>query len=278
MSNCGTENRDRHRGTLDVPAGPAGAPWRVPGGLTGLGALPQHEVERVAFCLVDLDARTGTQVRELLPGQPAVIRESGHRVIDVAVRDGIGETARHQPLDHGDDLGNVGGRARLVIRLLHAECVEIRVHRGDEPRSQRIVGLAALARAIEDLVVDVRDVPDVGHAIAGCAEPAPRDVECDLRPGMADVDMVVDRHAADVHAHMAGLERRERFLPAGQRVVDPKHALRLHASAMRPPAGRARAPPASRPGGPRARGRHGGPSMRNGAACRAPRPCGRFAT
>ena len=35
--------------------------------LAGLGRLPQHEVERIALGLVDLDARAGAQVVERLP-------------------------------------------------------------------------------------------------------------------------------------------------------------------------------------------------------------------
>ena len=45
-----------------MPAGAARAPWRVPGRLAGLGALPQGEVERVALVRVDLDPGAGPQL------------------------------------------------------------------------------------------------------------------------------------------------------------------------------------------------------------------------
>ena len=40
------EVADRHRGALDVPAGPAGAPGARPGRLAGLRGLPEQEVDR----------------------------------------------------------------------------------------------------------------------------------------------------------------------------------------------------------------------------------------
>ncbi len=245
MSNCGPEQRDRHRRALDVPARAAHAPRRIPGRLAGLGALPEHEIERVALRLVDLDARAGAQVLELLAGELAVRREARDRVVDVAVRADVGVAARDQPADHRDDLGDVRGRARLVVRLLEADRGEVLVHRRDEARGERLDRLAALARAVDDLVVDVGDVAHVGDAVARGPEPAPRDVEGDLRARVADVDVVVDRDAAHVHADVARLERLERLLAAAHRVVDAKGHLRRLAAATPIRAGRAPAPAAS---------------------------------
>ena len=53
------EESERHRRALDVPAGPPRTPRRVPRRLAGLRRLPEREVDRVALCLVDLDARAG---------------------------------------------------------------------------------------------------------------------------------------------------------------------------------------------------------------------------
>jgi len=70
-----------------------------------------------------------------------------------------------------------------------------------------------------DLVVDVGDVAGVDDL--GVAEPqqAEEDVEDDHRPGVADVDVVVDRGAADVHRHPGGVERLEAALVLRERVV-----------------------------------------------------------
>src|SRR5580704_2402132 len=45
------EERGRHGRALDVPAGAPAPPRRIPPWLAGLGALPQHEIERVALGL-----------------------------------------------------------------------------------------------------------------------------------------------------------------------------------------------------------------------------------
>ena len=218
--------------------------------LAGLRALPQDEVERVALGFVDLDSRTRAQVRELLSGQPAVLRKARDRIEDVAIGTDVGVTAVDQPPRHRHDLFQVRGRPRLVIRLAEAERLEVLVHRRDESRSQGLERLAALARALDDLVVDVGDVAHVGDAIARRQEPAPRDVEGELRAGVSDVDVVVHRDPADVHAHVPGLERREFLLAATQRVVDAQAHLRSHAAATPRRAGRARGPAAWRRAAP----------------------------
>src|SRR5438132_5924918 len=48
-------------------------------------------------------------------------------------------------------------------------------------------------------------------------------VEDDGATGMAQVNVVIDRHAAHVHANLAGHQRLERILPAGQGVEDLQH-------------------------------------------------------
>jgi hypothetical protein len=52
--------------------------------------LPQHEVERIALGLVDLDARTGAQIVEAPPGEPPVGRKARDRVHDIAVGGDVG--------------------------------------------------------------------------------------------------------------------------------------------------------------------------------------------
>src|SRR5215213_9112983 len=72
-----------HRGALDVPARPSGAPGALPGRLAGLGGLPQREVERAPLearlAFLRLAHLLGTLVAE-----GAVRREAPHRVVHVA--------------------------------------------------------------------------------------------------------------------------------------------------------------------------------------------------
>src|SRR4051795_10502436 len=48
-----------HRRALDMPAGAAPAPWRIPADHTVGARLPQHEVGRIALVRRDLDPRAG---------------------------------------------------------------------------------------------------------------------------------------------------------------------------------------------------------------------------
>ena len=71
--------------------GAAIAPGRLPGRLAGFGHFPQHEIERVFFGLVDINALTGLQVSQVFAGQLAVRLELADRVKHVAIRANISQ-------------------------------------------------------------------------------------------------------------------------------------------------------------------------------------------
>ncbi|EHP38618.1 hypothetical protein OR16_35877 [Cupriavidus basilensis OR16] len=101
-----------------------------------------------------------------------------------------------------------------------AKCVGVLVHVADEAVGQRADGLAILRGAANDLVIDVGDVLYIGHVVAGGAQPALHHVEYHHHARMADVAIVVHRHAADIHAYTAGFDWHERLLFTRERVVD----------------------------------------------------------
>ena len=110
-----------HRRALDVPAGPAVAPGRLPVGVLALLArLPEREVLGrllqlggvVALALLHLLQRA---VREL-----AVAGEGGHAEVHVAAAL-VGVIRLHERLDQGDDLADRLRGLRLVVRPAEAE-------------------------------------------------------------------------------------------------------------------------------------------------------------
>lgn len=111
-------------------------------------------------------------------------------------------------------------RARLDVRTLDAERIDILVHRGDETVGQRADRLAVLDRAADDLVVDVGDVAHIRDPEADRAQPALHQVEHDHHARVAHVTIVVDGDPAYVHPHIAGLARHEDLLVTRERVVD----------------------------------------------------------
>ena len=112
----------RHRRAFDMPARSAGrsdAAGARPSRLVRLGGLPQHEVHRVALVGRDVDAGAGQHLVERAPRQRAVTRDAGKRVHRARrkqhmILGDIGDAARRQPLDQGDHLGDMSGRARLI--------------------------------------------------------------------------------------------------------------------------------------------------------------------
>src|SRR5256885_15555628 len=94
------EQRAAHGGAFDVPARPPFAVARRPLRLVGLGALPEHEVERVFLGGVDLDALAGAQLVERFPRQPAVPGKAAHGEVDVARGRAVSEPFLLQATDH----------------------------------------------------------------------------------------------------------------------------------------------------------------------------------
>ena len=86
-------------------------------------------------------------------------------------------------------------------------------NRADVPVGELGGGDALGGGAADDLVVDVGQVHDPGHAQPPVAQVADEEVGEQERPEVADVGRAVDRGAAAVDADVAGLERLERDGP-----------------------------------------------------------------
>jgi hypothetical protein len=107
-------------------------------------------------------------------------------------------------------------RLGLVRRPQNAEAIVVLVHELDEALGQRLNALAVLGGPLDDLVVDVGDVPHERHQITAIFQIAPHDVERHLGTRMADVAEVINRIAAYIHAHDAGLVSPQLVLATGQ--------------------------------------------------------------
>ncbi len=83
-----------HHRAFDVPARTPSAPGGFPARLAGLGAFPQHEVQRVLLGFVDFDAGADAQVFDFLARQLAVAYELGDVYYRVAKFMGYGKLSR----------------------------------------------------------------------------------------------------------------------------------------------------------------------------------------
>ena len=193
---------------------PARPPWRVSTGRNRAGHA----------CWDRLRRARRAQLIQRLAGELAVTGKLAHRVIDVAALRLVGQALALQRPDHVQHATYVLRGARLMIGFLHPEGGRVLVHVGDVARGQFAYGLAVFNGTANDLVVDVGDIAHVGEFKSACAQPALHHVEYHHDARMAQVAVIVDGHAAYVHAHPARLDRDEILLATGKRVVYLQHA------------------------------------------------------
>ena len=216
------EELARHHRALDVPPRPACAPRAVPGGLAGLGQLPQCEVRGVAQSALGLDPRTGLHVIDVAPGELAVALMFLDVEVDSVVR-GVGTVLVDQLLDEADHPVHVFGATRVVGDRADAQLAQelevlFRVALGD-----RLPVLALGDRTVDDLVVDVRDVVHELDPVAPGDQPARDRVEDHRAHQVADVAVVVDGRAAGVELDLLRIEGLEGLLLPFETVVDADH-------------------------------------------------------
>src|SRR5579885_2748343 len=98
---------DRHYGTFDVPAGPAGTKRRLPERLAFFRSFPQSEIASVGFLIaIHIDPRAGDIAAEIVMGQLAIARKSRNPEINRAIA-AIGMVAFAELLDGPHHVVNV---------------------------------------------------------------------------------------------------------------------------------------------------------------------------
>ncbi len=197
---------ERDRGALDVPPGPAGAERAVPRRLAVALAAPHDAVERVLLArAVGVAAAVGEDAQHRLAVPAGHVAEGGvggDGEVEVGL-DLVDGTDLLEPLDEVDDERDRLDGADVVVRgqdpqRLHVVAEELGLALGQlDPVD------ADLGGPLEQRVVDVGDVLDVGHLVAGAAPGTVEQVEGDVRRGVAHVGGVVRRDPADVEAGRA---------------------------------------------------------------------------
>ena len=130
-------------------------------------------------------------------------------------------------LDHGDHGTDLFGGAGTHVGIEHVGGAHDADELVGEFRRDLSSRTALLVGALDDLVIDIGEVLGERDLVAARDEPTADHVKADERAGVADVNVVVDRGAAHVHADLAGLDGLELFLFMGSAVVDT-HSLLLN--------------------------------------------------
>ena len=200
-------------GALDVPAGIADAPGRIPLERLvlklGLGE-PEHKVVLVALVRVLFHALADAdgEVFFLVLVENVVFFELGGIKVDVAALD-IGIASIEQLRDDLDILVDAAGRGLDNIRPLDVELAAVVKEGIGIELGDLHDGLVLAAGALEHLVLaligiggqmaDVGDVHDALDVIAGIAQVLFKNVLHDVRAEVSDVRKVIHSRAAGVH-------------------------------------------------------------------------------
>ena len=97
------------------------------------------------------------------------------------------------------------------------------MHGLNETLSQLMKRFTILIRTINNLVVNIRDVSDIGHVITHSLEIAIDHIKNHHHARMTQVTEVIHRHATDIQIHLARLKRLKSFFAAREVVVDFQH-------------------------------------------------------
>src|SRR5215217_1167217 len=191
-----------HRRALDVPAGPSRPPRTRPGGLAGLGGLPEREVSGAPL-VAGLGPLGLAHLFWTLLAQGSVFRVAPYIVVDVAVAGSVGVALLDKLLDQRDHLRDVLGGPWLYVRAVNPEKLQPIMEGVGVAAYDLLPGDTFLVGLVDNLILYVRDVLDEGDLVT----PAPQ-IPCDhvpeqRRAGVANVNVVVDCRPADVEADLA---------------------------------------------------------------------------
>jgi hypothetical protein len=165
----------------------------------GLRRFPEREVARILFQVARL---LGDHLVRLCARELPVRGIRRDAEVDVAARL-VRQAAVDELPDQRDDLGDDLGRARLDVGAAEPELVGVLDVPGRRLCCElRAPHLLAHSRLV-DLVVDIRDVLDELDVVAALTEPLTHPHRNDERTRVSDVNPLIDRRAADVHADRA---------------------------------------------------------------------------
>ena len=107
-----------------------------------------------------------------------------------------------------------------MIRRLNAQRCRVFIHGGYEAIGERRNRLAIFNSTLDDLVVDIGDVTNIRDIKATASQPTLHHVEHHHHARMTEMTVVIHRHTADVHPHLARIDGSKRHFVTRKRVVN----------------------------------------------------------
>ena len=156
---------------------------------------------------------------EVTPGEFQIAGKRLNGIIDVALG-GVSVPLGDQCFDNTDDPADMVGGLRLHRRPGQAKAIHILIKSLNIPVGDRTVISPLLIGAIDNFVIDVGIVADVGNIVAGIFQVAKDDIERHAGAGMADMAIIINGYPADVHPDRAGGQRNKKLFFTGEGVVN----------------------------------------------------------
>ena len=149
--------------------------------------------------------------------------------VDIPVAGHIGVAGVHEVLDDVDDLADMLGSAGAHGGGLDVQTVGIPDVLGLKLAGDLLHRGALLLALFDELVINIGDVGDIVDLVAAVFQIAAQRIKDDHRARVADVDIVVNRRAADIDAVLA-LLLGDKFLFLAGHGVEDLHSLHVPSS------------------------------------------------
>jgi len=125
-----------------------------------------------------------------------------------------------QTLDEIHHLVDILGGARIVVSVADAESVEVLEESADPGSRLLVEPVPVLAGILDETVIDVGEVHDMGDPIESALQPPSQHVLEQECSEVTDMGPVPHRGSAGVDADVSRLKRFDRLQPPAQGVVE----------------------------------------------------------
>ena len=167
-----------------------------------------------------IDAGAAFQVVDGLAGQLSVAGEGAHGKVYVPIVRSIGMPLVDEGLNQVDDLLDMLRGPGVAGGPLHPQGVRIHVVFLDVAVRDLLDGAALLIGLADELIVDVGEILDEFHLVAPVLQVPAQGIEHHEGPGVANMEVIIHRRAAHIHADLPRFQGDELFLFAGHGVID----------------------------------------------------------
>ena len=193
-----------------MPSGTAVSPGGFPIGLAFFGFFPNGKVQRTVFFVIDVNAGTDFEIVDVLAGEFAVSGKFVNGKVDIAV-DVVSHAVVDEFLDHGDDVGDGLGDPGMDIGAANAQGIGVFEIFVDVFVSHGFGADAFFMASVYDFVVHIGKVLDKGDVVTDVFQKSSENVKNDERAGVADMEIVINRRSAGVHADFSIFDGDEFF-------------------------------------------------------------------